>query len=74
MSLTWLLRPFLSGVGSTDPETFLAVPAVLLAVAILAIWWPAPGGAGRPDGRDALRMIGANYPCRNGFKRIFRGL
>jgi putative ABC transport system permease protein len=52
--LTWLLRPFLSGVGSTDAETFLAVPALLLSVAILAIWWPARRAA-RVDPVAAMR-------------------
>jgi predicted permease len=52
--LTRVLRPFLSGVGSADPETFLAVPALLTAVAVLAIWWPARRAA-RVDPMVALR-------------------
>jgi predicted permease len=54
LGLTRLLRPFLSGVSSADVETFLTVPALLTAVALLAIWWPARRAA-RVDPMVALR-------------------
>jgi hypothetical protein len=39
--LTTLLRRFLFNVGTTDPLTFVAVPALVVAVAALACWLPA---------------------------------
>lgn len=49
-----LLQGFLVGVGSLDPTTFVAVPLVLLAVALLAAWLPARR-AGRVSPIAALR-------------------
>ena len=55
---SWLfgrvLRSLLFGVTSSDPATFLAVPAVLFAVAILAGYLPARR-ASRLDPMNALR-------------------
>jgi predicted permease len=39
--VTHFLRSFLYGVSPLDPVTFVAVPLVLLAVALLATWLPA---------------------------------
>src|SRR4030095_13295802 len=39
--LTRLLRGLLFGVGPTDPLTFVAVPVLLVSVALLACWLPA---------------------------------
>jgi ABC-type antimicrobial peptide transport system permease subunit len=39
--LTRLLQGFLFGVSATDPATFAAMAAVLLAAASLASWIPA---------------------------------
>ena len=41
LGLGQLVRAFILGVPATDPVTFLAVPAVLLAVVMLASWAPA---------------------------------
>ncbi len=49
-----LVRGFLFGVRPLDPATFLAVPAILLAVAVLAAWLPARRAA-RVDPVRALR-------------------
>jgi ABC-type antimicrobial peptide transport system permease subunit len=35
------IASFLFGVKPWDPFVFVAIPAVLLATAVLAIWWPA---------------------------------
>jgi putative ABC transport system permease protein len=51
---TRLLRGMLFGVGPTDPVTFLAVTAFLLAVALLASYLPARRAA-RSDPMIALR-------------------
>jgi ABC-type antimicrobial peptide transport system permease subunit len=39
--VTRLLRGILFGVTATDPLTYIAVPSALLAVALLACWFPA---------------------------------
>jgi putative ABC transport system permease protein len=41
LALTHSLRSLLYGIGPQDPITFLAAPVVLLAVALLACWFPA---------------------------------
>ena len=41
-----LIRKQLYGVGTADPLTYLAVPAVLAAVALVACWLPARRAAG----------------------------
>jgi putative ABC transport system permease protein len=43
------IASFLFGVTEWDPLVFGTIPVVLLATAILAVWWPAsshPGGSG----------------------------
>jgi predicted permease len=52
--LTRLMEALLFGVSSTDPVTFLSVPILLAAVAILASWLPARRAA-RTDPVEALR-------------------
>jgi ABC-type antimicrobial peptide transport system permease subunit len=52
--LARLLQSLLFGIKALDPLTFVAVPAVLLSVAILAAWLPARR-AGRVDPQVALR-------------------
>ena len=52
--LTRLLTAFLFGVKSLDPMTFIAVPILLAAVALLAVWMPARR-ATRIDPLAALR-------------------
>ncbi len=53
-ALSRLLQGLLFGVGAADPLTFLAVPAILMAVALLATWLPARR-AGQVDPVRALR-------------------
>ncbi|MGJ5815930.1 ADOP family duplicated permease [Paludibaculum fermentans] len=55
LALAGLLQGLLFGVEPRDPATFAAVPAVLLAVALLAAYLPARR-AGRLDPMSALRM------------------
>ncbi|MGC4051063.1 MAG: ABC transporter permease [Paludibaculum sp.] len=55
LALAGLLRGLLFGVEPRDPATFAAVPAVLLAVALIAAYFPARR-AGRLDPMSALRM------------------
>lgn len=54
LGLTRLMEALLFGVSSTDPLTFVAVPAVLAGVALLASWLPARR-ASRTDPVEALR-------------------
>jgi len=54
LGLTRLMEALLYGVSATDPLTFLAVPLVLGAVALLASWLPARRAA-RTDPVEALR-------------------
>ncbi|HEX2454357.1 MAG TPA: FtsX-like permease family protein, partial [Vicinamibacterales bacterium] len=53
-ALTRVVRSFLVGVSATDPITFAGVPALLLAVAIVASFFPARR-ASRVDPNVALR-------------------
>ena len=52
--LTRFLASFLFGVKALDPLVFLAVPALLTGVALLAVWLPALRAA-RVDPLRALR-------------------
>lgn len=52
--LTRLLAGFLFGVQPWDPAVFVAVPVILAAVALLAVWLPA-ARASRLDPTEALR-------------------
>ena len=54
LALTRLMESMLFGVKPTDPPTFVAVSALLLAVAALAAWVPARR-ASRVDPMEALR-------------------
>jgi ABC-type antimicrobial peptide transport system permease subunit len=53
-TLTRVLTTLLYGVKPTDPLTFVAVPVLLIAVAILACWLPARQAAS-VDPLTALR-------------------
>jgi putative ABC transport system permease protein len=53
--LTRLIASFLFGVKTWDPTAFIAVPAVLCAVAFIAVWLPAMR-ASRVEPMSALRV------------------
>jgi putative ABC transport system permease protein len=53
--MTRMLRGLLYGVGSNDPLTFVSVPMILLAVALLAAFVPA-SRAVRIEPMVALRL------------------
>lgn len=55
LALTWTMRSLLYSVEATDPATFVSVPLVLVAVAMLACYIPARR-AMRVDPLVALRM------------------
>jgi putative ABC transport system permease protein len=52
--LTRLIASFLFGVKTWDPMVFVAVPLILAAVALFAVWLPASRAA-RLDPNQALR-------------------
>jgi putative ABC transport system permease protein len=54
LGLTRFLESFLYGVAALDPAVFIAVPIVLAAVALTAVWFPARR-ASRVDPIQALR-------------------
>jgi putative ABC transport system permease protein len=54
LGLTRLIASFLFGVKPSDPMTFVAVPLLLTAVALLAVWVPA-FRASKVDPMQALR-------------------
>ncbi len=54
LAATWLMKPFLFGVSATDAATYLAVSAVLTAVALLASYLPARRAAAA-DPMEVLR-------------------
>jgi putative ABC transport system permease protein len=54
LGLTRFLESFLYGVAALDPVVFIAVPVLLAAVALAAIWFPARR-ASRIDPIHALR-------------------
>ena len=49
------IASFLFGVTAWDPLVFAMIPAVLIATAMLAIWWPA-SRATQVDPAAALRQ------------------
>ena len=56
-AMTRVLQSLLYGVGARDPMTFVAVAALLGAVAVLASWLPARRAA-RVDPLAAMRAEG----------------
>lgn len=54
VAATRFLRSLLFGVTATDPLSFVAVPMLLLAAALVACWWPARRASGL-DPMVALR-------------------
>ena len=55
LGVTRAMRSVLFGVSPTDPATFVAVPAILAAAALLASWLPA-ARASRTDPATTLRF------------------
>lgn len=55
LGVTRAMRSVLFGVSPTDPVTFVAVPAILAAAALLASWLPA-ARASRTDPASTLRF------------------
>jgi ABC-type antimicrobial peptide transport system permease subunit len=53
-SLARSIESLLYGVNARDPIVFLAIPAVLIAVALLAVWLPA-NRVSRVNPVEALR-------------------
>jgi ABC-type antimicrobial peptide transport system permease subunit len=54
VAITRLMTDLLLGISPNDPIVFTAVPAVLLAVGLLACWLPARRAAALPP-TEALR-------------------
>ncbi len=54
LALSYLLKTLLFGVSTRDPLTFVAVPLILMSVALIAAWIPARR-ASRIDPMQALR-------------------
>jgi ABC-type antimicrobial peptide transport system permease subunit len=54
VALAKLIESLLFGVSARDPLVFVAVPVILAAVALIAVWLPALR-ATRIDPIDALR-------------------
>lgn len=52
-AVTWVLKAYLYGVGTTDLATFVAIPVVLSGVAFVAAFVPAR----RAAGVDPLRAL-----------------
>jgi predicted permease len=55
LGLAHLIASLLFGVKPWDPTAFLAAPLILIAVALIAVWFPATR-ASRVDPMEALRM------------------
>jgi ABC-type antimicrobial peptide transport system permease subunit len=54
LALSYLLKTLLFGVSTRDPLTFVAVPLILMTIALLAAWLPARR-ASKIDPMQALR-------------------
>jgi ABC-type antimicrobial peptide transport system permease subunit len=54
LALSYLLKTLLFGVSARDPLTFVAVPLILMSVALMAAWIPARR-ASKIDPMQALR-------------------
>jgi len=54
LALSYLLKSLLFGVSTRDPVTFVAVPLILMTIALLAAWLPARR-ASKIDPMQALR-------------------
>jgi hypothetical protein len=56
-ALAKAISGFLFGVSAWDPIVFVTVPVVLLATAVLAVWWPAgPGYGSRSRGGSPPKL------------------